>query len=271
MRLAMAIAAIAVITFSQDVAADDVRDDAAGDWASYGGDPGGSRYSPLQQISADNVARLQQVWEYQTGDVSDGSGDRPKSEFEATPIVVADTMYVSTPFNRVIALDAETGRQKWAFDPKIDLHTRYSEGLVNRGVTFWSDQSRPQTEACHQRVFLASIDARLFALDAATGQPCADFGAEGQVDLKQGIANITRPGEYEETSAPAVAGDLIILGSSIADNDRVDSPSGVVRAFDARTGQLRWSWKPQTNSPVLADSATTEFAHLLSPGLLKPW
>jgi quinoprotein glucose dehydrogenase len=244
MRLAMAIAAIAVITLSQDVAADDVRDDAAGDWASYGGDPGGSRYSPLQQISAGNVARLQQVWEYHTGDVSDGSGDRPKSEFEATPIVVADTMYVSTPFNRVIALDAETGKQKWAFDPKIDLHTRYSEGLVNRGVTFWSDQSRPQTAACHQRVFLASIDARLFALDAASGQPCADFGAEGQVDLKQGIANITRPGEYEETSAPAVAGDLIILGSSIADNDRVDSPSGAVRAFDARTGQLRWSWKP---------------------------
>jgi quinoprotein glucose dehydrogenase len=225
-----------------------VRDDATGDWASYGGDPGGSRYSPLQQISASNVAKLQQVWEYHTGDVSDGSGDRPKSEFEATPIVVADTMYLSTPFNRVIALDPETGKQKWAFDPKIDLHKRYSEGLVNRGVTFWSDQSRPQTEACHQRVFLASIDARLFALDAATGQPCADFGTQGEVDLKQGIANITRPGEYEETSAPAVAGDLIILGSSIADNDRVDSPSGVVRAFDARTGQLRWSWKPIEDS-----------------------
>ena len=248
MRFAIAIAAIAMITSSQDVAAADVRDDATGDWASYGGDPGGSRYSPLQQISASNVAKLQQVWEYHTGDVSDGSGDRPKSEFEATPIVVADTMYLSTPFNRVIALDPETGKQKWAFDPQINLHTRYSEGLVNRGVTFWSDQSHPQTEACHQRVFLASIDARLFALDAATGQPCADFGTQGQVDLKQGIANITRPGEYEETSAPAVAGDLIILGSSIADNDRVDSPSGVVRAFDVRTGALRWSWKPIEDS-----------------------
>ena len=251
MRFAMAMAALATIalaqTAAQAFAADDRGDEAPGNWAFYGGDAGGSRYSPLQDINADNVAQLQQVWEFHTGDVSDGSADRPKSEFETTPIVVGNTMYFSTPFNRVIALDPETGKQKWAFDPQINLHTRYSEGLVNRGVAYWSERSDPPKDTCQQRIFLASIDARLFALDAATGKPCADFGDHGQIDLKQGIANITRPGEYEETSAPAVAGDLIILGSSIADNDRVDSPSGVVRAFDARTGTLRWSWSPLQN------------------------
>ncbi len=153
-------------------------------------------------------------------------------------------MYLSTPFSRVVALDPETGREKWSFDPKIDLHGPYSEGLVSRGVTLWTDPGKAEGDACRRRVFLATIDARLFALDAATGQPCADFGVGGQIDLTRGVANIIRRGEYEETSAPAVAEDLVIVGSSIADNDRVDSPSGQVRGFDARTGSLRWSWNP---------------------------
>ena len=214
------------------------------DWPYYGGDAGGGRYSPLAQIDKGNVAELKLAWEYHTGDVSDGSDNRRKSEFEATPIVVDGTMYLSTPFNRVVALDPETGREKWSFDPQIDLHAPYSEGLVNRGVALWVDSGKGAGDACHQRIFLATIDARLFALDAARGQPCADFGTAGQIDLTRGVANIARRGEYEETSAPATAGDLVIVGSSIADNDRVDSPSGQVRAFDARTGSLRWSWNP---------------------------
>ena len=227
------------------------------DWTYYGGDPGGSRYSPLTQINKSNVAELKAAWEYHTGDVSDGSDNRRKSEFETTPIVADGTMYLSTPFNRVVALDPETGREKWSFDPKIDLHAGYSEGLVNRGVTLWIDLARGEGDACHRRIFLATIDARLFALDAASGRACADFGAAGQIDLTRGIANITRRCEYEETSAPAIAGDLVIVGSSIADNDRVDSPSGVVRAFDARTGSLRWSWNPipETITPTGAGNA----------------
>jgi len=227
------------------------------DWTYYGGDPGGSRYSPLTQINKSNVAELKAAWEYHTGDVSDGSDNRRKSEFETTPIVADGAMYLSTPFNRVVALDPETGREKWSFDPKIDLHAGYSEGLVNRGVTLWIDAARGEGDACHRRIFLATIDARLFALDAASGRACADFGAAGQIDLTRGIANITRRGEYEETSAPAIAGDLVIVGSSIADNDRVDSPSGVVRAFDARTGSLRWSWNPipETITPTGAGNA----------------
>jgi quinoprotein glucose dehydrogenase len=226
------------------IAAAEVPQGAAGDWAFYAGDAGDSRYSPLDQINTGNVAQLEPAWELHTGDVSDGSAGRRKSEFEATPIVVAGTMFVTTPFNRVLALDPETGTEKWRFDPKIDLHAAYSEGLVNRGVAFWSDGEGAAEGACHRRIFLATIDARLFALDASSGQRCADFGSAGELDLKQGIAHITRRGEYEETSAPAVAGDLVIVGSSIADNDRVDSPDGMVRAFDARSGQLRWSWHP---------------------------
>jgi quinoprotein glucose dehydrogenase len=214
------------------------------DWPVYGGDAGGMRYSPLTEINKSNVARLTVAWEYHTGDVSDGSGGRRKSAFEATPIVADGTMYVSTAFNRVVALDPETGTEKWSFDPKIDLQAPYSEGLINRGVTLWTDPAKSDGDACHARIFIATIDARLIALDAASGRPCADFGANGTLDLKRGIPNITRRGEYEETSAPAVIDDIVIVGSSIADNDRVESPSGVVRAFDARTGALRWQFNP---------------------------
>jgi quinoprotein glucose dehydrogenase len=214
------------------------------DWPFYGGDAGGSRYSPLAQIDRTNVTRLEIAWEYHTGDVSDGSDGRRKSAFETTPIVAHGTMYFTTPFNRVIAIDPETGKEKWAFDPKIDLRAPYSEGLINRGVTLWSDANKTAGDTCGRRIFLATIDARLFALDAADGRPCPDFGTGGQIDLMQGIPNITRAGEYEETSAPAVIDDLVIVGSAIADNDRVKSPSGAVRAFDTRTGALRWTWQP---------------------------
>ena len=132
-------------------------------WPYYGGDAGGSRYSPLAQISRDNVTKLAVAWEYHTGDVSDGSDGRRKSAFETTPIVVDGTMYLTTPFNRVIALDPETGQEKWSFDPKIDLRGPYSEGLINRGVTLWTDAAKKNGDACRQRVFLATIDAQLFA------------------------------------------------------------------------------------------------------------
>jgi quinoprotein glucose dehydrogenase len=179
-------------------------------------------------------------------------------------------MYLTTPFNRVVALDPETGREKWSFDPKIDLHAPYSEGLVNRGVALWADSGKGEGEACRRRIFLATIDACLFAVDAAAGTPCTDFGTGGQIDLTRGIANITRRGEYEETSAPAIAGDLLIVGSSIADNDRVDSPSGVVSAFDARTGNPRWNWNPipESIAPTGAGNAWSTISVDIGRGLV---
>lgn len=209
------------------------------DWPFYGRDAGGSRFSPLTQIDKKNVATLKIAWEFHTGDVSDGSKYKRKSEFETTPILVDGTLYLTTPFNRVIGLDPETGKQKWSYDPHIDLTGEYSEGLVNRGVASWLDWSSKK-----RRIFIATIDARLIAIDAATGNVCTDFGTDGAINLKNGIRNIERKGEYEETSPPAVIDDLVVVGSSIADNDRVASPDGVVRAYDARTGKLRWSWEP---------------------------
>src|SRR6516162_3647846 len=219
-------------------------DKAIADWPFYGGDAGGTRYSTLREINRSNVAQLKVAWEYHTGDVSDGSDGRPKSAFETTPVVANGTMYLTTPFNRVIALDPESGKEKWSFDPKIDPRAPYSEGLINRGVALWSDAHNAESETCGWRVFIATIDARLIALDAATGLPCDGFGANGQIDLTRGIPNITRRGEYEETSAPAIIDDLVIVGSSIADNDRIKSPDGAVRAFDAKSGALRWRWHP---------------------------
>lgn len=212
------------------------------DWPSYGHDAGGMRYSPLAEINRENVSRLKVAWIYHTGDVSDGSNDRRRSGFEATPILVDGTLYLSTPFNRVIALNPETGKQLWAFDPKIDPTWGYGDGLINRGVAAWLDAARPAGQTCRRRIYESTLDARLVALDAATGLPCPDFGNAGQVSLRDVPGY--RPGWYHMTSPPAVIDDLVVVGSAINDNDRVDMPGGVVRAFDARSGALRWSWDP---------------------------
>jgi quinoprotein glucose dehydrogenase len=202
------------------------------------------RYSPLAQINRDNVSKLKVAWVYHTGDVSDGTKYPRKSEFESTPIFVDGRLYLTTAFNRVVALDPVSGKERWTFDPKINLSSKYSEGLTNRGVSTWLDPGRKPDAECRRRIFLATIDARLIALDAASGKPCKDFGDAGQLDLTRGIVNIIREGEYEETSPPAIIDDLVVVGSSIADNDRVDNPSGLVRTFNARTGKLRWKWDP---------------------------
>ena len=222
------------------------------EWPNYGNDPGGMRYSPLTQINRDNVSKLKVAWVYHTGDVSDGKKYPRRSEFESTPIFIDGTLYLSTAFNRVVALDPASGKERWTFDPKINLGSRYSEGLMNRGVSTWLDTGRKPDAECRRRIFLATIDARLIALDAASGKPCRDFGDAGQLDLTRGIVNIIRAGEYEETSPPAIIDDLVVVGSAIADNDRVDSPSGLVRAFDGRTGELRWKWEslPATLAPT---------------------
>ncbi|HEV2501101.1 MAG TPA: pyrroloquinoline quinone-dependent dehydrogenase [Terriglobia bacterium] len=214
------------------------------DWPHYGNQPGGMRFSQLTAINKNNVAGLKIAWEFHTGDISRGENGQEKSSFESTPIMVDGTLYVSTPFSRVIALDPATGKEKWAYDPRLNLRTGYADGPINRGVSSWVDPSRAAGEPCHRRVFIGTIDARLIALDAATGKPCADFGDSGQIDLKRDITRISRKGQYEETSPPAVIDDLVIVGSGISDNEKADMPSGIVRAFDVRTGKLRWSWNP---------------------------
>jgi len=194
------------------------------------------------EINRENVSKLKVAWTFHTGDVSDGSHDRRRSGFETTPIVVEGTLYFTTPFNRVIALDPATGKQRWSYDPKIDLTLDYGDGLVNRGVATWLDSARPAGKPCHRRIYEALQDARLVSLDAATGKPCLDFGDNGLVNLRDVPGY--RAGWYHMTSPPAVIDDLIVVGSAIDDNQRAQMPAGVVRAFDARTGALRWSWDP---------------------------
>jgi quinoprotein glucose dehydrogenase len=213
------------------------------DWPAYGRDPGGSRYSPLTQITRENVRHLQIAWTYRTGDLPT---KEQGAAFEATPILVDGTLYLSTPFNQVVALDPETGAKRWTYDPKIDLSVRYSD-FTSRGVSSWLDPERRVSEPCRRRIFAVTNDARLIALDATNGTPCADFGESGQVDLSQGVGKV-HAWEYGVSSPPAVIHDLVIVGSKVADNQRVDAPSGVVRAFDARTGALRWSWEAVPSS-----------------------
>jgi len=225
------------------------------EWPNYGNDPGGMRYSALAQINRDNVSKLKVAWIFHTGDVSDGSGGRKRSGFEATPILVDGTLYFTTPFNRVIALDPETGKQRWAYDPEIDKTLDYGDGLVNRGVSTWRDSARPADQQCHRRVYEATQDARLISLDALTGKPCLDFGESGQVSLRDVPGY--RAGWYHMTSPPAVIGDLIVVGSAIDDNQLATMPAGVVRAFDVRSGALRWSWDPIPNASPSSRSKDT--------------
>jgi quinoprotein glucose dehydrogenase len=218
------------------------QDKGGGEWPYYGHDAGGLRFSPLTQINRENVARLKVAWIFHTGEISEGRGNRKRSGFETTPILVDGTLYLTTPFNRVIALDPATGKKRWAYDPKIDKDLDYGDGLVNRGVSAWLDPERATGKACRRRIFEATQDARLVAIDAVTGNSCADFGKNGEVNLRD-VPGYTA-GWYHMTSPPAVIDDLVIVGSAIDDNHRVDMPAGVVRAFDARTGALRWSWDP---------------------------
>jgi len=239
------------------------------DWPYYGGDPGGSRFSPLDQINRTNVQKLKVAWIYHTGDISDGTKYPRRSGFETTPIMVDGMLYFSTAFNRVIALDPETGAERWSYDPHIDLNTHYSEGLINRGVSSWADSQRDSLY--RRRIYIATIDARLICLNAANGKPCADFGAGGQIDLRRGIKNIIRTGEYEETSPPAVIDGVVIVGSGIADNDRVEMPSGIVRAFDARTGALRWNWNPIPQDPHDPAAKTWQGNSASKTGAANAW
>jgi quinoprotein glucose dehydrogenase len=216
-----------------------------GDWPVYGHDSAGTKFSPLTQINRDNVAQLQPAWTYRTGDLFDSKLQKKEPAHEATPIYVDGTLYFNTPFGKVVALDPITGQPRWIYDTKIFLMGDYGD-FASRGVSTWLDPKAKSDAPCKRRIFVAPIDARLIALDAATGKVCGDFS---EIDL---TATLRRKpefkGEYEETSPPAVINDLVVVGSAIADNNRVEAPSGEVRAFDARTGKLRWTWDPLPES-----------------------
>jgi len=203
----------------------------AQEWRFWGGDAGGTKYSQLDQINKKNVTGLKVAWQYDTGDVSDGTVYPTRSAFEATPLVVDGVMYVSTPFCRLIALDAETGQKLWDFDPKIDRTMRINL-FASRGVAWWHDGKQ-------KRVFLGDLQGRLFSIDAETGKPDPKFGDGGVLDLRAGAGDKFPGRSYGLTSPVAVCRDVVITGSWVSDG-LPRGPSGDIRGFDARTGKLLW-------------------------------
>jgi quinoprotein glucose dehydrogenase len=220
---------------------------AAGDWPNYGRTPGGDRHSPLKQVDRANVGKLTLAWEYKTGEAAIETGN--PTALEATPLVIDGVMYLSTPLGKVVALDPVSGQQKWAREVGVKRERHFGD-WVSRGVSYWRDPLEKKPVACSRRIFFGSVDARMFALDAATGEYCLGFGTGGVIDLVPLLRNKQSYGdEYEQTSPPAVIGNLLVVGSAIADNNSNVGATGEVRGFDARTGALRWTWNPVPQDP----------------------
>ena len=202
-------------------------------WAHYGGDWRGDRFSRLSQITPANAAALEPAWTYRAGGL-DQLGNN--SRFTATPLVVDDTLYLCDPLNRIIALDAATGKERWRHDPKVNADKAFS--IVCRGV---SHHAGPGAGPCASRIIEGTLDVRLVAVDAKTGKPCMDFGTAGSVDLLDGVQRRGN-GYYYLTSPPTIVGDLAIIGGYVIDNQVLDPARSVVRAYDVNDGSLRWAW-----------------------------
>jgi len=208
----------------------------AQEWRSYGGDVGGTRFSTLRQINRSNVARLKRAWTYHMGEMDRGANETDRhhvAPFESTPLVIDGVLYFSTPSNRVIALDAESSKEIWQFDPQAG-QTGRRQYFQHRGVAYWENKKGDD-----RRILFGTFDGRLIALDAKTGKPCHDFGKNGEIDLRKGVADAFPGAEYAVTSPPAIYQDLVITGAAVPEYAS-KGPSGAVRAFDVGSGKLVW-------------------------------
>ncbi|GKT15282.1 glucose/quinate/shikimate family membrane-bound PQQ-dependent dehydrogenase [Acidovorax sp. SUPP2522] len=257
-----------------------------GEWHAYGRTGEGQRYSPLGQITPDNVRGLEVAWQYRTGDVRGEPGDPQETTFEVTPLKVGNRLYLCTPHQSVIALDATTGAQVWRYDTQVQGKGELAlQHLTCRGLSYQPPEpaaagattvptaapapssppaAKPATPvpasapalptaSCEGRLFMPTADGRLLALDPRTGGLCTDFGnGTGQIDLWTGMPN-RRPGAYYSTSPAVVTRDLVIIGGTVLDNASTKEQSGVIRAYDVHTGALVWNWdsaKPEATAPI---------------------
>ncbi|MDE1174629.1 MAG: membrane-bound PQQ-dependent dehydrogenase, glucose/quinate/shikimate family [Parvibaculaceae bacterium] len=217
------------------------------DWTAYGGSYAAQRFSPLKQIDVSNVAHLERAWTFHTGDLPN---ERTKNTYgaETTPLKIGDTLYLCTPKNIMIALDPATGTQRWRYDPKVpDENIPYTAAC--RGVAYYQVPNTDPNAACSARIIEGTLDARVIAVDAKTGEPCAGFGQNGIVDTTTGIGEHA-PGMFSITSAPTIVRGVIVVGHQVLDGQKRDAPSGVIQGYDAVTGTLRWAWdmgKPELN------------------------
>ena len=232
-------------------------------WPLVAGAPGGGHFSEATQITPENVTELEVAWTHRSGDFHEGTNfikgfdtDEPlQSSWQATPILIEDKLIVCTPYNRIIAVDAATGKERWSYKPDINF-----DGIPMprcRGVTQWQDPNLAAGEACATRVIAPLADGRLIALDPHTGERCP-FGKHAELNLREGLGDF-RPGEYMLNTPPAILGNLVIAGGTVADNVNTDVPSGVVRAYDLQTGELAWKWLPvlQGDSEAAASAEET--------------
>jgi quinoprotein glucose dehydrogenase len=221
-----------------------------GEWHQYGRTQFGQRYSPLAEITTANVSDLQEAWRYQTGDVKRPE-DVGETTYQVTPLKIGDTLYVCTPHNLAIAIDAATGKEKWKYDSNSGMNPDRQHQTC-RGVSYYADAAAAPGSACATRVYLPTSDARLIALDAQTGQVCTGFADQGTLHLESGM-RYQPAGYYYSTSPPVITGNKIIIGGAVNDNYSTQEQSGVIRAFDVNTGALVWNWdsgNPDVTTPL---------------------
>jgi quinoprotein glucose dehydrogenase len=233
------------------------------DWRSYGRSQSGQRYSPLDEITPENVKDLKVAWTFRTGD-GKGPNDSVETTFEVTPIKVGDTLYLCSQHQILFALDARTGEKRWSFDPQLKSDPRFQH-LTCRGVSYHETAAgatdttgAPAPAECRRRIFLPVNDGRLIAVDANSGKPCEGFGDHGTLDLQQGMGAPTYS-FYEPTSPPVVGDRIVVAAASVMDNYSTDLPSGVVRGFDVYTGRLVWAWDSGAEDENALASATHKY------------
>jgi quinoprotein glucose dehydrogenase len=205
------------------------------DWPAYGATYAARRYSPLTQITRENVEALERAWVYRTGDT-------PEEDFgaETTPIKIGDTVYLCSSRNILIALDAATGQERWRHDPQVsDDYIPYTAAC--RGVAYYEAPQANISDGCQERIIEGTLDGRLIAVSARTGERCANFGDNGEVSITDGMGEVV-PGMVSITSPPAIVRGVVVTGHQVLDGQKLDAPSGVIQAYDAVSGELRWAW-----------------------------
>ncbi|MDG6093551.1 membrane-bound PQQ-dependent dehydrogenase, glucose/quinate/shikimate family [Acetobacter sp. AN02] len=274
------------VTFMQDpediagnlptdkIAAAQLPDDQPpGDWRAYGRTQAGDRFSPLTQITSDNVSHLKVAWKIHTGDVRRAE-DPGETTNEATPLAVNGTLYLCSTHHRIYSVNGATGHVNWVFDPKIHVSPDYQH-LTCRGLSYHesddtaltSDGQPAPAGECHHRLFLPTGDGRMFAVNADDGKVCPSFGTNGELSLREGGMPYTQTGLYQPTSPPVLTDRLVIISGAVMDNGSVHEPSGVTRAFDIFTGKLVWAFDPGNPDP----SQLPESGHLFVPNSPNSW